>query len=185
MGSVNGGVSWTNSAFTPGGTPFALKSVKGTGYMWIGWTTGIARSINSGSSFTTQQVLTNACYGLTFASINRGWACTATGKIYMYTDAVGIDPNNTGVPQSYSLQQNYPNPFNPSTTIKYALPNSSFVALNIYDALGNLVKSVVNGNQTAGNYVENVDMSSFASGIYFYSLKAGNFTETKKMTLVK
>jgi len=185
MGSVDGGLTWTVGSYTPPATAFALKSVKGTGYMWIGWTLGIARSTNSGTSFTTQQALTQACYGLTFASVNRGWACTALGQIWRYTDFVGIDPNNTNVPQSYSLQQNYPNPFNPTTTIKYSIPNASFVTLNIYDALGNLIKTVVSGNQAAGNYVEDVDMSSFASGIYFYSLRAGSFTETKKMTLVK
>lgn len=183
--STDGGLTWTTGSYTPPGTPFALKSIKGTGYMFIGYTTGIARSTNSGAAFTQQLVLTNACYALTFVHQQLGWAGTATGKIYKYTDPTGIDPNNNTVPETYSLQQNYPNPFNPSTTIKYALPNASFVTLNIYDAVGNLVKSVVSGNQTAGNYVENVDMSSFASGIYFYSLNAGSFTETKKMTLVK
>ena len=153
----------------------------------MGTATNISRSTNSGTSFTSQFTLpaTSACYALTFVHQQLGWAGTATGKIYKYTDPTGIDPNNNGIPQSYSLQQNYPNPFNPSTTIKYSIPKPSFVTLNIYDALGNMVKSVVNQNQSAGNYIESVDMSGYASGLYFYTLSAGDFSNTKKMLMLK
>lgn len=185
--TVNGGSTWTPSGFTPTGIAFALKSVPGTGYMWMGTANFIYRSTNSGSSWTSQLTMpaSTACYALSMVNVNLGWAGTQGGRIYKYTDFIGIDPNNNSVPKVYSIEQNYPNPFNPATTIKYGLPNASFVTLKIYDALGNEVKTVVNENQTPGNYIENIDMSSYASGIYYYSLTAGDFKETKKMILVK
>jgi len=181
--TTNGGSSWSAGAFTPSGTPFALKSIPGTQYMFLGTSTQIYRSTNSGTSFTSQFTLPagRACYALTFVNKQYGWAGTQAGNIYRYTDPTGIDPNNSNIPAEYSLQQNYPNPFNPVTTIKYSLPKSSFVTLNIYNALGSLVKSVVSTQQAAGNYIEDVDMSSFATGIYFYTLTAGDFKETKKV----
>jgi hypothetical protein len=185
--TTNGGSTWTAGAFTPTGTPFALKSIPGTGYMFMGTTSNIYRSTNSGTSFTVQQILpaSRACYALSFVNKQYGWAGTQGGSIYRYIDPTGVDPNNTNIPDVYSLQQNYPNPFNPVTTIKYSLPKASFVTLNIYDALGNLVKSVVSSQQAAGNYIEDVDMSSFATGIYFYTINAGDFKESRKMSLVK
>lgn len=98
---------------------------------------------------------------------------------------VGIDPSNTSVPNTFALEQNYPNPFNPATTIKYSVPVAGNVTVKIYNSLGVEVMTVVNKNHTVGNYVENVDMSSFSSGVYFYTLTAGDFKETKKMMLVK
>jgi photosystem II stability/assembly factor-like uncharacterized protein len=185
--SVNGGVTWTPGAFTPAGTPFALKGVPGTGYVWMGTSTNLYRSTNSGTSFTSQLTLpaASACYALTFVNVNLGWAGTQAGKIYKWTDVVAIDPQNTETPSSFALEQNYPNPFNPSTTIKYSVPTAGNVTVKIYNSIGVEVMTVVSKNHTVGNYVENVDMSGFASGIYFYSLTSANFNETKKMMLVK
>ena len=185
--SVNGGTTWTAGAFTPAGTPFALKSVPGSGYMWMGTATNIYRSINSGVAWTSQFTLpaTSACYALTFLNVNLGWAGTQGGKIYKYTDIVGINNQNTEIPNSFVLEQNYPNPFNPSTEIKYSVPTAGNVTIKIYNSIGVEVMTVVDKNHAIGNYVENVNMSGFASGIYFYSLSSANFNETKKMMLVK
>ena len=89
------------------------------------------------------------------------------------------------VPSSYSLNQNYPNPFNPVTNINFALPKSGNVTLKVYDMLGNLVTTLYNGFKPAGYYNTNFDGTNLSSGIYFYQLKADNFIETKKMTLIK
>ncbi len=91
---------------------------------------------------------------------------------------------------SFNLSQNYPNPFNPSTTIKYSIPSvgtslMKFVQLKIYDILGNTVATLVNENKPAGSYEAKFNASQLPSGIYFYKLKAGSFTETKKMMVVK
>lgn len=111
--------------------------------------------------------------------------CTDEGILQLVTDIIGIDPNNTEVPRGYSLEQNYPNPFNPVTNIKYSLPKASYVTIKIYDVLGHEIKTIVDSYQRTGNYVESVDISGYASGIYFYTLRAGAYSETKKMSLIK
>lgn len=94
--------------------------------------------------------------------------------------------------QNFSLDQNYPNPFNPSTKIKFTIPDSplSFgegqgVRLIVYDVLGNEITTLVDEYKPAGSYEVEFDASKLSTGIYFYTLKVGNFTETKKMTLIK
>ena len=100
------------------------------------------------------------------------------------TEPLGIQ--GTGVvPKAYSLSQNYPNPFNPTTNIKFSVPKDGNVSLKIYDAIGNVVDTYVDGFMNAGSYNAEVDASSLASGIYFYTLKAGDFVQTKKMVLIK
>jgi photosystem II stability/assembly factor-like uncharacterized protein len=90
-----------------------------------------------------------------------------------------------GTPVNFELSQNYPNPFNPSTTITFSIPQKSDVSVKIFDILGNEVATLVNETKEAGRYNINFNASNYSSGVYFYSIKAGNFTETKKMTLLK
>lgn len=89
------------------------------------------------------------------------------------------------IPNHFSLHQNYPNPFNPVTTIKFDLPKSSLVKLSIYDALGKEVTVLLNENLTAGSYNYLFEGNNVASGVYFYKIEAGNFSQIKKMTLLK
>jgi len=97
------------------------------------------------------------------------------------------------IPEQFCLHSNYPNPFNPTTAIKYALPidkNNYFVTLKIYDALGRLVKTLVELNQASGSYQviwDGRDMNgrTVTSGIYFYTIQAGDFRMTKKMVLIR
>jgi hypothetical protein len=86
---------------------------------------------------------------------------------------------------SFRLEQNYPNPFNPTTTIRYELPASAFTTLQIFDVLGREVQTLVRARQEAGRYTINFDARHLPSGIYFYRLQSGKFSETKKMTLLK
>jgi hypothetical protein len=97
----------------------------------------------------------------------------------------GIKPKIIGIPTEYSLSQNYPNPFNPKTIIIYQLPVSSFVKMTVYDILGRIVTELVSSEQKAGTYETEFNGSNLASGLYFYTITAGSFTETKKMTLIK
>jgi hypothetical protein len=85
----------------------------------------------------------------------------------------------------YSLEQNYPNPFNPITTIRYSLPENSFVLLKVYDILGNVVTDLVNDKKEAGNYSILFDSSSLSSGLYIYILQVNGYSFTKKMILAK
>lgn len=98
---------------------------------------------------------------------------------------VGITPTNNEIPGEYSLSQNYPNPFNPTTNIKFAIPSTGLVKLVIFDVLGREVTTLVNEVKVAGNYTVDFNASSLSSGVYFYRIDAGNFTQTKKMLLIK
>jgi hypothetical protein len=99
---------------------------------------------------------------------------------------VGIEEQiSEANPSTYHLSQNYPNPFNPVTTIKYQIPELSFVALKVYDVLGNEVAILVNEEKPIGTYELTWNAENLSSGVYFYKLQAGSFVETKKMLLLK
>lgn len=89
------------------------------------------------------------------------------------------------IPKRFILTQNYPNPFNPSTTIEYAIPTNSFVRLEVFNSLGQLVKTLVNGEKNAGTYQIIFNGTNLASGVYFYRLSANGFVTTRKMVLTK
>jgi len=89
------------------------------------------------------------------------------------------------VPEEYTLFQNYPNPFNPMTRINYTIPELSFVELKLYDVLGNEIATLVNEEKPVGNYEVEFNATRLPSGIYFYKLQTPNFTQTKKMILLK
>ena len=88
-------------------------------------------------------------------------------------------------PSVFSLSQNYPNPFNPSTTINYQIPELSFVTIKVYDVLGNEVAALVNEQKPAGKYEVGFNASELVSGVYFYTLSAGEFVQSKRMLLLK
>lgn len=96
----------------------------------------------------------------------------------------GIETQNE-VSSAYRLDQNYPNPFNPSTTIRYSIPQSGHVSLRVFDALGRQAGVMVDEYQQAGEHSVRFDAGSLASGIYYYHLQAGQFSQTKRMTLLK
>jgi hypothetical protein len=105
----------------------------------------------------------------------------------------GINPLGSTIPESFSLGQNYPNPFNPVTKIRFSIPLLRGVSdargvstkLVVYDAIGREIAALVNENLTAGTYEVEWNASNFATGIYYYRLNSGSYTETKKMVLVK
>lgn len=96
----------------------------------------------------------------------------------------GINPNN-GIAEQYTLSQNYPNPFNPATNIKFSLPVKGFASLVVYDALGREVATLINSELNAGSYTVDFNAASLSSGVYFYKLTANNFSDVKKMLLIK
>lgn len=99
---------------------------------------------------------------------------------------VGIeDEEGYGIPADYSLEQNYPNPFNPTTNIRFSLSNGGMVSLKIYNLLGEEVAALVNQEMGAGVHTVSFNASSLSSGMYFYTLKVGEFSSTKKMMLIK
>jgi len=109
-------------------------------------------------------------------------------KIFINIDASEEPLGNVEIKDSYTdlfLYQNYPNPFNPSTKIKYSIPHSSFVTLKIYDILGKEVATLVNEEKSVGNYEINFNAKNLSSGVYFYRMQAGSFTDTKKFILLR
>ena len=97
----------------------------------------------------------------------------------------GITPVSGEIPREYSLSQNYPNPFNPVTNIKFSVPLAGFVKLAVYDIMGREVNTLVSQTLKPGVYLADWNASMITSGVYFYKLTAGSFSETKRMILVK
>lgn len=89
------------------------------------------------------------------------------------------------VPSTFLLEQNYPNPFNPSTTIEFSIPEATLVKIQVYDMLGREVGNPLNQNLSAGRHQVSFDASALSSGIYLYTIQAGSFQQTRKMTLIK
>ena len=101
---------------------------------------------------------------------------------------IGINNNNNGVPSEYRLHQNYPNPFNPSTVIEYSVPKSGNVTIKLYNTLGSELAVIENSFKNTGNYTAYLSAnitSKLSSGVYYYKMTAGDFSETKKMILIK
>ncbi|CAF3693578.1 unnamed protein product [Rotaria sp. Silwood1] len=187
--TTDGGDTWASYGI-PMQNPYALKFFNSN----IGWCAGsngsngvIARTLNGGVNWTVQATeVGNVFWEMSFINQNSGWASgnaiissTQNGAL------VSISQTSTTIPESYSLKQNYPNPFNPSTKISFDIKNSTFASLKVFDMTGKEVKTLVNENIAAGSYEINFNASELNSGVYFYTLKTNDFTETKKMMLVK
>jgi len=102
---------------------------------------------------------------------------------YSFSDAVSVEIVNNLI--EFELAQNYPNPFNPATTIKFSIPQSSVVSLKVFNALGQEIKTLINGYKEAGSHAVYFDASELNSGIYFYRIEAGDFTAVRKMILIR
>jgi len=88
-------------------------------------------------------------------------------------------------PREFDLAQNFPNPFNPSTVIRYALPVRSHVLLTVHNLIGQVVATLVNGEQEAGVHEIRFQALTLSSGVYLYRLEAGKFVQTRKLTLIR
>ncbi len=121
---------------------------------------------------------------------NIAWAGTFNGEEDVYygriSTLVGVEEEKgPGVPSHFSLSQNYPNPFNPSTQIGFSVPQSGFVSLKVYDLLGKEVFTLVDGVIDAGYHQVTLDAGKLTTGVYFYRLTSGTFSDTKKLLLMK
>jgi len=157
-----------------------------------GWVAGcegsIHRTTNGGTNWTMQSFATTTyLYSLSFFNAFTGWAVGANGRILKTTTGglTPITPISTEIPDGYILYQNYPNPFNPMTNIKFQIPKSGFVNMIVYDILGKEIATLVNEELKPGTYEVNWDGSGFTSGVYYYKLVADDYTETRKMVLLK
>ena len=100
-------------------------------------------------------------------------------------DGTAAMESTAEVPAAFVLERNYPNPFNPQTTIRYGLPEVSYVTLVVYDVLGRQVRVLVDGVREAGTHEVIVEAGALPSGVYLYRLTAGSISQTKRMNLLK
>jgi hypothetical protein len=182
--STNSGVSWSDIVF-----PVSLNSISfpdaNTGYI-SGNSGNIYKTTNKGLNWINQNLPTTGslidCY---FVSTSTGYAIT--NSALFKTTSGGITSANTSLEKisEFSLSQNFPNPFNPVTKIKYTIHNREFVSLKIFDMLGKEICTLVNENKNEGHYSVDFNAVSLSSGIYYYKLQAGTFSQLRKMVIVK
>ena len=162
-----------------------------------GQSTGCNVSTNNGSSWMQFNngipplvTLTAAAYGSIAAGIlaiflgTDGKALDGA-KIFKWLKTIGIKQISSEVPDKFSLSQNYPNPFNPMTKIKFKVSRASDINITVFDVLGQHVTTLVNERLNAGSYETQWNAADMPGGVYFYRLETDDFTETKKMILVK
>jgi hypothetical protein len=187
-----GGFAIGNAFYTVGGERGGLTGYYDTVHVWSisgnAWVKVISGKPGGGMS--------NMWAGVSGRVVND------TAKIFLpggYTgvgsanfDVIGCGPNIfvginniSTIPETYSLSQNYPNPFNPKTMIEFSIPKSENVKITVFDILGREVMVLVNDIFKAGSYEVDFNASGLASGVYMYKINAGDFTDTKKMLLVK
>ncbi len=187
--STDGGISWTN--ISAGQTDSHVWALVATGGNLFAGTAGngVFLSTDNGANWTqVNDGLTD--YGIA--------ALAAVGPyLYAGSDRSGVwrrplsqmitevEDAQTERPSHFSLHQNYPNPFNPTTVITFTLPSRSLVSLKVFDVLGREVAILLAGELPAGPYSASWDPNGAASGVYFYRLQAGTFTETKKLVLLR
>ncbi len=164
-------------------------------YIYSDYCSGRIRKLYyNGSTVSEEQILLTQSSILSFGvdQQNELYMCANNGTIYRFNlnTSVGITNNNNNAPSEYSLEQNFPNPFNPTTSIRYSLPQISSVKLTIFNSLGKEVRTLINTTQTAGKYERQWDGrdnngQQVSSGVYFYTLNTEDFTDSKKMLLLK
>ncbi len=190
--TTNGGVNWQQQFHSSG----AIRQVQFINPS-TGWAVNdnlttfgsILKSTNGGANwFETINFSAFLFFSVNFINENTGWVSGEGGAIIKTTtggSSIGVQQINTSLPDKFYLEQNYPNPFNPNTNIEFSLPKNSFVKLKVFDLLGREIANLVNENLSAGSYKYDFNASALTSGIYFYKLETENFSETRKMVLVK
>lgn len=182
--STDHGVDWVSAGLA---SDYVYTLVPYGKYLFAGTYQGIYFSSNDGATWTFAGQGLNRYVEAIIVMDSTVYAGTS-GGVYARTFKdimTGIKWGDGQHPTSYTLMQNYPNPFNPATVIGYQLPMNSLVTLKIYDVLGRDVQTLVNGSQRAGSYSIPFNAGSLPSGVYFYRLQAGSFTQTKKLVLMK
>jgi len=187
--TTDGGTNWTQAMNNTSNLRSVYCINKSTAWV-VGGNGDIYRTTDGGSTWTGQPTSkANSLNAVWFVDANNGWAVGDFGLIFHTSSggaATSVFKNQSDeIPRGYSLSQNYPNPFNPSTVISFSLPCRSFVSLKIFDVLGREVSTIVSEEMPAGSYSRQWNAENMTSGVYFYRLQAGAFTETKKFVLLR
>lgn len=184
--TTNLGENWINYQTGGGGRGSLFFINTETG--WINNGSTIRKTTNGGINWTAQnsQGQSIAVNFLFFNDEYHGWAVGDYGGIMRTTNGgIGITTISTEIPNGYNLFQNYPNPFNPTTKFKFQMPKSGNVKLTIYDITGKEVEVMLKEHLLAGTYEVDWNAAEYSSGVYFYSLTTNNFTQTRKMVVLK
>jgi hypothetical protein len=193
--STNNGTKWktVNSGLTTNFSAYINALEVFDKNLFAGTTNGVYLSTNDGTSWTTVDS------GLTNTDVLSFAVSPVTGGTNLFAGTYGsgvwrrqlsemvteVEENQTKIPNSFALEQNYPNPFNPSTNITFSVGTYSYTSLQVYDLLGREVATLVNEKKPAGTYTMRWNASGFPSGVYFYRLRIGSLTETKKLVLLR
>ena len=187
--STNNGTSWTavNTGLT--NTNASALAVSGTNLFAGTYSGGVYLLANNGTSWTAVNTgLTNTYVNALAVSGTNLFVGTQAGGVWrrpLSEMITSVERLPSDLPTHFSLDQNYPNPFNPATAISFSLPSQSFVSLKVFDALGREVDVLLSEELSAGTYSRQWNAGGLSSGIYFYRLQAGSFTETKKLVLLR
>lgn len=193
--SINGGYDWISSSGLPAGYSNLIRCFYFTNNQ-KGWfvadNSTIYGTTNAGANWVAQQSPVSAnLKKVFFIDENTGWIAAGLQGILKTTSGgtvVGVLNYSNEIPESYKLNQNFPNPFNPSTKIRFQIPASSSVTqtfLFVYDVLGKEIATLVSQQLEPGTYEVEWEGSAYPSGVYFYTLQAENYRETKRMVLLK
>ncbi len=170
-------LSWATSTETnnKGFEILRFAQDNNNGWQKIGFVQGFGTTTELQQySFTDENLITGV-YSYRLKQVDYDGTFSYSGIIEVdFTGAVG-----------FTLEQNYPNPFNPSTTIRYSLPSAGDIELTVFDVFGSEIETLINQRQPAGIYSIDFDAPNLSSGIYFYRLIAGSFSQTKKLILLK
>ncbi len=187
----DGGTSWLSQSSGTSLSLFSVSFIDANTAMVVGDSGIILRTTDGGTAWISQSGGTAlSLFGVNFFDQQNGYSVGEDGIILRTTNG-GVTFIETGeIPEYFFLSQNYPNPFNPTTTIRYQLTEREFVSLKVYDILRREVAELVNEEKPAGSYEVEFNSHSgnvrnLTSGIYFYQIKAGDYSETKKMILLK
>lgn len=166
-----------------------IYGMKITGDSLAGWTCFLPPEPDSAGNIPTFSVITgsgsDSSYFYLFGGY-RNYNATSAARRYAFklSQPIGIIKEDGKLPSGFHLYQNFPNPFNPSTTISFSLPQDAYTELIVTDIMGRLVRKILKGYMKAGIYSVEFNASGLSSGIYFYSIIAGNFRDTRKMILI-
>ena len=193
--TADGGIHWNPCSNTPIADFTAVSFVDGEigwvgGYDYLDRISSLAKTTDGGTSWHIQNAPNTEGFSyIKFLNQTTGWA--VGNGIFKTVDGGGIvyikhdEISGKIFPRGICLYQNYPNPFNPSTTFKYYLSSSGHVTLRIYDVLGRVIETLIDKHQEQGEHQAKWEAINLPSGIYFFQLKAGKYSETKKMILLR
>jgi photosystem II stability/assembly factor-like uncharacterized protein len=185
--SSDNGLTW-NYLFNglPNGFDYYLAGASGKIYTLTNGTTGAALFVSDNNGATWNYVNNiNTIYVYEIEAVGDNlYAATETGLYYIPLSAVSVDDKPYSA-NDFKLYQNYPNPFNPNTKISWHSPIASWQTLKVYDLLGNLITVLIDEYKPAGSYTVSFNASELASGMYFYKLQIGNYSDTRKMLLLR